>query len=135
MVKCQKICILRTYKKNKLDIELIGLKKSPFKYMTDSDVFILSSKWEGFGHVVVEALACGVPVLSTECPHGPAEILENEKYGWLVPNDNIEAMAEKMIDLIKNSHKIEEKSKLSKERSEDFAAGKIVKEYEKLLLN
>ena len=116
-------------------VKLIGFKNNPFKYMYNSDVFVLSSKWEGFGHVVVEALACNTPVLSTDCPHGPAEILSNEQYGWLVSNDDVNDMAEKMMNLIENPTEINKKAKIAAERAEDFAAEKIVREYEDLFFS
>ena len=58
------------------------------------DILILPSDYEGFGNVLVEALACGTQVIATDCPHGPAEILENGKYGQLVPVDDSLALAQ-----------------------------------------
>lgn len=75
------------------DVELPGFVDNPFKYMKQADVFVLSSQWEGFGNVVVEAMACGTPIVSTDCPSGPAEILENGEYGQLVPTADPEALA------------------------------------------
>lgn len=70
-----------------------GMDTNPFKYMARADVFLLSSVHEGFGNVMVEALACGCNVVATDCPHGPAEILANGQFGRLVPVGDHQAMA------------------------------------------
>lgn len=67
------------------DVYMPGFADNPFAYMARCAVFVLSSRWEGFGNVLVEAMACGAQVVSTDCPSGPAEILENGRYGRLVP--------------------------------------------------
>lgn len=70
-----------------------GFVSNPMKYMADASVFVLSSRWEGLGNVLVEAMACGTPVVSTDCPSGPAEILEGGRYGRLVPVEDSAALA------------------------------------------
>lgn len=117
------------------NIKFLGFKKNPYKYMANSDLFILSSLWEGFGHVVAEAMACGTPVLSTDCPHGPREILDNGEFGWLVANNDEKALTEKIEYLINNQNEIEIMKKKLKERVDYFDSPKIVKEYENVFLD
>jgi len=66
-------------------VSLPGFVQNPYAYMAQASVFVLSSLFEGFGNVLVEALACGCPVVSTDCPGGPGEILDQGRYGRLVP--------------------------------------------------
>ena len=75
------------------DVTLLGFKPNPIAYMKKATVFVLSSNWEGFGNVLVEAMACGTPVISTDCPSGPSEILEDGKWGRLVAAGNVDALA------------------------------------------
>jgi len=75
------------------DVDLPGFVSNPFAFMGRCAVFVLSSIWEGFGNVLVEAMACGAQVVSTDCPSGPAEILENGKYGRLAPVGDPDALA------------------------------------------
>jgi glycosyltransferase involved in cell wall biosynthesis len=75
------------------DVDLPGFLDHPFPLMAHCQVLVLSSAWEGFGNVLVEALACGTQVVSTDCPSGPAEILEDGKYGRLVPVGDAVALA------------------------------------------
>ena len=75
------------------DVAFPGFVDNPFAYMARSKVFVLSSAWEGFGMVLAEAMACGCPVVSTDCPSGPAEILEDGRYGPLVPVSDPEKMS------------------------------------------
>lgn len=66
------------------DVELPGFVDNPYKYMKRSKVFVISSQWEGLPNVLIQALAIGTSVVSTDCPSGPAEILEGGKWGHLV---------------------------------------------------
>ena len=75
-------------------VYLAGSVDQPINLIKDADTFILSSKFEGFGLVIVEALAAGTMVVSTDCESGPAEILKDGKYGFLAPTDNAKKFAE-----------------------------------------
>ena len=74
-------------------IDFHGYVKNPYGYMAHCDCVVLSSRYEGLPTVLVEALACGSRIVSTDCPSGPAEILEQGKYGILTPTDDSEALA------------------------------------------
>jgi len=75
------------------DVALPGFVANPYAWMARSAVFALSSRWEGLPNALIEALACGCAVVSSDCPSGPAEILENGRLGPLVPVDDAAALA------------------------------------------
>lgn len=83
-------------------ISMPGFVQNPYAYMARADVFVLSSSMEGFGNVIVEAMACGTNVVSTDCPSGPSEILDGGKYGRLVPVGHIEKLSEAILDTLQN---------------------------------
>jgi len=115
-------------------VSLVGFVKNPFDYLQRSDIFVLSSQYEGFGNVLVEAMALGLPVLSTDCPSGPDEILSNGKYGLLTQvghSDELALAMKKMLD--KNKQK-EYKMK-SLERAKDFDVTIIAEQYLNILQN
>ena len=113
-------------------VEFLGFQINPYKFMSKADVFVLSSLYEGFGNVIVEAMACGTPVVSTDCKSGPNEIIEDGKNGLLVPVQNPKALAEAILKLL-NSKELREKfSEAGKKHAEDFTIERKTKEYEKL---
>ncbi len=77
-------------------VDLPGFQTNPYAYMSRAALFVLSSRWEGLSNVLVEALALGVPVVATDCPSGPREILDHGRYGALVPVGDAGALAEAM---------------------------------------
>jgi len=74
-------------------VTLPGWVVNPYPLLMRSQLFVLSSRWEGLPTVLIEALFCGLPVVATDCPSGPDEILEGGRYGALVPVGNVDALA------------------------------------------
>ena len=83
-------------------LDMPGHVSNPFNYMRASDLFVLSSAWEGFGNVLAEALAVGTPVVSTDCPSGPSEILNNGEFGPLVAMQDPNALAKAICATLDN---------------------------------
>jgi len=105
------------------DVLMPGFVTNPFVYMGKAAVFVLSSLTEGFGNVLVEAMACGTPVISTDCPTGPREILTDD--GILVPVGNEEALAEEIIRVLNGTSKLN----LPLDRLKRFNIDEIVDRY------
>jgi glycosyltransferase involved in cell wall biosynthesis len=84
------------------DVALPGFEQNPCRFINHAAVFAFSSQWEGFGVALVEALALGVPVVSTNCRYGPAEILCDGRFGALVPVGDHDAMARALLDALDN---------------------------------
>ena len=115
-------------------VAFLGLQKNPFNYMKMASVFVLSSLHEGFGNVIVEAMALGVPVISTDCKSGPSEIIENDKNGMLVPVRNSSALADTILKLLEDPPLRQRLSLAGMQRSRDFLAKASMKQYEKVFL-
>lgn len=81
-------------------VDLHGFVDNPYAYMAHATVFVLSSKWEGLPNALIEAMATGAPVVSTDCKSGPREILDGGKYGELVPVGDVDAMAKAILNVI-----------------------------------
>jgi glycosyltransferase involved in cell wall biosynthesis len=111
-----------------LHAALPGFVDNPFQYMSQSEVFVLSSAWEGLPGVLIQAMACGAPVVSTDCPSGPIEIFENGKWGRLVPVGDVEAMAEAICATLN-----EQKHPEVRKRAADFGVDKAVDSFLRLL--
>lgn len=106
-------------------VDLPGFTDNPYAYMKQADVFALSSKLEGLPTVIIEAMACGCPIVSTNCPGGLNEILKNGDYGTLVPVGDYQALGQAIVAALGKEHDL---GKLKK-RAEDFSEDKIINEY------
>jgi glycosyltransferase involved in cell wall biosynthesis len=111
------------------DVLLPGFVKNPYVYMKHSSCFVLSSKDEGLPTVLIEAMACGCPVVATNCPSGPDEILDHGAYGLLVPIKNSDALGNAMLETLKNPPQQE----ILIQRANEYSTTKAVEAYLSLL--
>ncbi len=110
-------------------VEFLGWKDNPYGYIAASDVLVLPSRFEGFGRVLVEAMALGVQVVSSDCPSGPFEILEGGAFGKLVLIGDVEGMTKAIHQAVINPVDPD----LLKQRADMFDARKIVAQFEEVL--
>jgi len=110
-------------------VRFLGFQSNPLSFFRAADLFVLSSRWEGFGNVVVEALGCGTPVVATDCPFGPAEILGAQKWGRLVPVENSAALAAAMHEVLTTPALAARLSAQAPARARDFSAPAIARAY------
>lgn len=111
-----------------------GVVNNPYPYIAQANVLVLSSKYEGFGIVIIEAMACKVPVVATRCPEGPAEIIEDGKTGLLVPPGDKDALAKAINKLLDNRILCKSLTESAYEKvKEKFTLEKMIKQYEELL--
>jgi glycosyltransferase involved in cell wall biosynthesis len=110
------------------DVALPGFVENPYKYMKRAAVFVLSSRWEGLPAVLIEAMALGTPVVATNCPSGPAEILEGGKWGRLVAVGDVNALAKAVEEML-----IQPYSQLPREAWSKFALPTAIECYLKVL--
>ena len=111
------------------DVSLPGFVANPYAYMARAAVYVLSSRWEGLPGVLIEALYCGVPVVATDCPSGPKEILADGRYGRLVPVTDVNALTQAI-----NMALADEIPRPPKESWRPFEMETVVQQYVDVLL-
>jgi glycosyltransferase involved in cell wall biosynthesis len=112
------------------DVCMPGFVENPFAYMRRAAVFVLPSEYEGLPNVLIQAMACGCPVVSTNCPSGPEDILDNGKYGHLVPVGDWEAMAKAILRVLDG-----DAPTAPEEWLRQFHEEEVARQYLQLLLN
>lgn len=128
------------------EVRLIGWTDNPFKYLAKSTIFVFSSIWEALPYALIEAMACGCPIITADCKHGPREILGNDEYGIIVnqmdgkfyrPRDPLtleeNRLAEEIIKLLDDEVTRLWYSEKAKEKAKDFDVNKIIKKYEDVI--
>lgn len=111
----------------------LGWQKNPFNIMASCDLFVMSSGWEAFPNVLIEAMATGLPIVSTDCPTGPSEALDHGKYGVLVPVNDPLALADSIVKILKNDSLMTSLRESGPNRARKFDIRDMITSYEKLL--
>lgn len=109
----------------------LGYVANPLPYIRQADVLILCSDYEGFGNVLVEAMACGTQVVSTDCPDGPREILEDGRFGQLVSCGDPDELAEALIRVVDGRCRVE--PDVLRRRAAEFGVQKSIDAYDELI--
>lgn len=113
----------------KRSVKFKGYVENIYSYMSSASAFCLSSHWEGLSNILIEALACGCPVVSTDCPSGPSEVLEDGEYGVLVPPNNVTALADGIRHTLDNPPSCDK----LKSRASDFSVEQAVEKYSQFI--
>ena len=113
----------------KKHVFLRGRTTDIFKVMSNSSLFVLSSIYEGFGLVIVEAMSCGLPIISYACPCGPKDIITHGRNGYLVPCYNEKALSNRICDLIENEDIRKDMGLNAIERVKDYQIDIITQEW------
>ena len=114
------------------DVAFLGWQSNPYPYMRRACVFVLSSNYEGFPNALLEAMACGTPVVATNCPHGPSEILMGGRCGVLTPSGDETAMAAAITHLLDNADLRQQFAAQGRLRVEEFSVSRITGQYSDL---
>lgn len=114
------------------DVYMAGFVENPWAYLNNADIYLSTSLYEGFHLSIVEAMACGVVPVATDCNYGPREIITDGEDGRLAPVGDTKAITEAVVDLLKNSQKRQKMAQSALLRAKDFDLTVIIKQYEDL---
>ena len=114
-------------------VDLPGYEPNPYKYMKNSNVLVMTSKWEGPGHVIIEAQALGTPIISTDCPSGPRDTLMNGKAGILINVGDVDQLEKELRNTLENPNIFKDLVKNGLESSKRFTDEDVGKKWQKLI--
>lgn len=129
------------------DVLFLPWVENPYKYLAKSKIFVLSSLWEGLPYALIEAMACGCPVIATDCKHGPREIIGENEYGILIPTMDgayledepltlsEQKLADAIIYLLNNENKISSLTLKGRTRALKFDVKNIIKQYDQFFIS
>lgn len=133
----EKVELLKKIKKYKIE-DIIQVKKPvkniQQKYL-NSSIYLLPSRWEGLPMVLIEALECGLPIISFDCPTGPSEIVKNKENGFLILPQDINNFAGKIVELVKNTNLRREMGIISKKIAKNYSKENIQQKWEEILID
>jgi len=110
-------------------VHFVGHMENPFPVMKGARFFVLSSIWEGFGLVVLEAMALGLPCIATDCPSGPGEILEGGRWGMTIKVGDVQGMADAIARLSSAEDLRQSLAERSRQRAQELSVERMVREY------
>lgn len=128
--------LLENYvKKNNLtdSVFFLGWQKNVYLFLKNSDIFVLSSHYEGLPYVILEAMSVSLPLVLTDCSFGPYEILSGGKYGKLVPVGDVEKLSDALTDLISHPKELSKYSRMSELRIKSYSEEKMLNTYKNVL--
>jgi glycosyltransferase involved in cell wall biosynthesis len=110
-------------------VDFPGFDPNPYRYFARAACVVVSSRYEGFGNVIVEAMACGTPVVATRCPSGPEEIITDGTNGLLVPVDDVPALAAAIVRVLDGGRLSDTLRQGGRARALDFSAERVADAY------
>lgn len=113
-------------------VRFVGHRENVYPYIRQADLYVHTCQFEGFGYTMLEALACGTPVVATDCPYGPREVLGQDEYGLLTPMEDAEALARAIGALLADPERRHRLAERGRERAEQLSIERMARGYERV---